>query len=293
MKSKIIVSIIVALVIGGCIGGGAGYTAYAQEKNKVEQEAPTISQETTIAYDWLENSGEAESLEYQAYNIATRNLEEMVKKPSDKPKAVVLDIDETCLSNAPGNGYQIANNKPFNVNVWNKWINSAQATAIPGAVDFTQAAKKAGVQVFYVSDRTSNQLAATVKNLKNCGFADATEPGHVILDPVASQDKQSRFNAIEKNYDVIMFFGDQLTDMGQDFVGKTSAEEKAEVTKLKDNWGEKFIAIPDPTYGNFESAMDDYKHLSDAQQVKIAKEGIQSFNPETGKIIKNQQVINE
>lgn len=295
MKSKVIGAIIVSLIVGIGIGGGTGYVAYAHEKTKVEASAPTIDQNMVMAYDWLENSGEAMSLEYQAYNTATRNLKEMVKTPSTKPKAVVLDIDETCLSNAPGNGYEIAHNKSFNVDVWNKWINSAQATPIPGAVEFTKAAKAAGVQVFYVSNRTTDQLAVTQKNLSKYGFADATEEGHVLLDPVASQDKQSRFDQIEKKYDVIMFVGDQLTDMGQPFMNKSSEQEKATVEKYKDNWGSKFIAIPDPTYGNYENAMFDHsgKKLTEAEKVELAKEGVQSFDPETGKIIKNQTAINQ
>ena len=295
MKSKLIGGIIIALIVGVAIGGGTGYVAYAKEKTKVEATTPTIDQNMVMAYDWLENSGEAMSLEYQAYNTATRNLKEMAAKASTKPKAVVLDIDETCLSNAAGNGHEIVANQRFNVKDWNAWINSGKATPIPGAVDFTKAAQAAGMKVFYVSNRETSQLGVTKKNLSKYGFADATEAGHILLDPVSSQDKQARFNEIEKKYDVVMFVGDQLTDMGQPYMNKSSQQEKEQVTKDKANWGSKFIAIPDPTYGNYENAMFDHsgKKLTEAEMVQVAKEGVQSFNPQTGKIIKNQSAINE
>lgn len=297
MKKNLIAGIVIALIVGLGVGGGVGYEAHAKEAPKpvVQDAQQKLDNEMIMAYDWLENSGEAMSLEYQAYNTATRNLQEMVKTPSSKPKAVILDIDETCLSNAPGNGYQIVNGTSFNVNEWNKWVQSAQATAIPGAVAFTQAAKAAGVQVFYVSDRIPDQLKATQENLDKLGFADANEPGHIVLDPVADQNKQSRFDAIEKNYDVIMFFGDQLTDMGGAYMNKTSQQEKEQVTKDKANWGWKYIAIPDPTYGNYENAMYDHsgKPLTAEQKIELSKEGVQTFDPQTGKIIKDQQAINQ
>ncbi|MGL5823055.1 MAG: 5'-nucleotidase, lipoprotein e(P4) family [Sarcina sp.] len=307
MKGKVIGAIIIAAIVGLGVGGGIGYEAHAQgtssdaaaatttQTSSVQTPTAAKDQQMVMAYDWLENSGEAMSLEYQAYNTATRNLKEMATEKSSKPKAVILDIDETCLSNAPGNGYQIANNANFNVDVWNKWVDYAEATPIPGAVDFTKAAKADGYQVFYVSDRIPNQLAATQKNLSEYGFADATEPGHIILDPVADQNKQSRFDAIEKNYDVVMFVGDQLTDMGGAYMNKSSQQEKEQVTTDRAKWGWNYIAIPDPTYGNYENAMYNHsgKTLTEEQKVQMSNEGIQSFNPQTGQIIKNQNVINQ
>ena len=304
MKSKAIGAVIIALIVGLGVGGGVVYEVQAKEATPATTTQGTSTKETAqaakdqqmvMAYDWLENSGEAESLEYQAYNTATRNLKTLAETKSSKPKAVILDIDETCLDNAPGNGYQIAHKAGFNVDIWNKWVDSAQATPIPGAVDFTKAAKADGYQVFYVSNRDTNQIDATIKNLDKYGFADANVKGHILLDPVADQNKQPRFDQIEKNYDVEMFVGDQLTDMGGAYMNKSSQQEKEQVTKDKDMWGLHYIAIPDPTYGNYENAMYNHsgKKLTEEQKVQLSNEGIQSFNPQTGKIIKNEKAINE
>ncbi|MGL5646631.1 MAG: 5'-nucleotidase, lipoprotein e(P4) family [Clostridium sp.] len=240
------------------------------------------------AFNWLENSGEAESLEYQAFNSATTSLANMIKEPSSKPKAVILDIDETCLNNAPFQGYELLNdNDGFDYSIWNKWVNYAEATAIPGSVQFTQQANNDGVQIFYVSGRSQSELNATVKNLNKLGFAQANIPGHVILLPPNQSGKQPTFNQLEEKYDVVMFIGDQLTDMGSIMHGN-SAEEKKEVTQYEQDWGSKFIAIPDPLYGNYIGALDDDKKLTPSQQIKVFNKDIQTFNPETGKVFFNK-----
>lgn len=292
MKKKAILSSVLTLIIGLGIGGGTGYVAYSHEKEVASTATElSTSQESIMAFDWLMNSGEAEALEYQAYNVATDKIQEMAKKPSTKPKAVVLDIDETVLNNGPGTGYGIASNKGFNIDDWNKWVDAGIATPIPGAVEFTKAAKAAGVQVFYISNRDESKLDVTVKNLEKYGFADATEKGHVILDSKNTHTKNPRFVDIEKNYDVVMFVGDQLTDMNQTFSGKTTEEIKKQVEANKAEFGDKYVVIPNPTYGGYMSAM--FGHgLTDAQKAKVAQEAVKMYDQQTGKVVNNTFVGN-
>ncbi len=269
MKTKLIVPIFVAgtaLLLGGCAAEHNSTQTTTTSQNQL-----TFTQQGVTAYDWLEHSGEAEALRYQAYNMAKRNLGLMVLEQSAKPKAVILDIDETVLDNGKAAAYQIKHNVGFNQKTWNNWINQSAATPIPGAVSFTQYAKKMGVQVFYVSDRSADQIAATRKNLEKYGFADANEQGHIVLS-TGDSDKQPRFNKIEKKYDVVQFFGDQLTDFGQLFENKTNVEQQAEVKKLHAEFGWKYYQIPNPTYGEWETHLlhNTYK-LTDAQKIKLAQ----------------------
>ena len=89
MSKKIIsLSVLASLVIGGF----AGYMAKPDVELKfLEGNAGAIQ--------WLVNSGESEALQYQAYNMATESLKMKANKETEKPKAVVLDIDETVLNN--------------------------------------------------------------------------------------------------------------------------------------------------------------------------------------------------
>ncbi|MGL5617228.1 MAG: 5'-nucleotidase, lipoprotein e(P4) family [Sarcina sp.] len=293
-KKKLILIIIMTAILSIMITSIVSYLIY---RNQLSIEKNTVStiennqndsnnplgNENKISFDWLEDSGEAEALEYEAYNSATNYLSQIAKEPSSKPKAVILDLDETCLNNAAFQGYEIENNNGiFNYNTWTQWVNFAEAPAIPGSVAFTQAAEKAGIEVFYVSGRSQSQLDATVKNLKKDGFADANN-AHVFLYPSTQNGKQPTFDQIEEKYNVEMFVGDQLTDMGSAFQNKTNAEEKQIVTKDEKLWGTKYITIPDPLYGNYLNAIYGYKANTVQQDVNDINSGIESFNPKTGK----------
>ena len=52
---------------------------------------------------WVNTSAEYRALCYQAYNAVKAQVDNAVKnhKKKDKPLAIVLDVDETILSNTP------------------------------------------------------------------------------------------------------------------------------------------------------------------------------------------------
>ncbi len=291
-KKKFFVSILFSFTIGIIITSICYYILYKNSIKNITAQIKTqnintseLGNESKLAFNWLEDSGEAEALEFEAFNSATNYLNQISKKTTNKPKAIVLDIDETCLNNAPVEGYYIENNNGnFDYNAWCQWVNYAEATAIPGSVQFTQTAKKDGIQVFYVSGRSQNQLQSTMKNMNNLGFADATEPGHIILYPSTQNGKQPTFDELEKNYDIVMFVGDQLTDMGGQFQNKTNAQEKQLVTQCEKDWGSKYIIIPNPLYGNYVNAISNYKAVHPSEEITDINSGIETFDPKTGKV---------
>ena len=85
--------------------------------------------------------------------------------------AVVLDIDETVLDNSPFQARQIrAGVAEFDRAGFNAWLNEASARPLPGALEFTRFAAAHGVQVIFISNRTTDFTDATVENLKRDGF---------------------------------------------------------------------------------------------------------------------------
>ena len=79
-------------------------------------------------------------------------------------------MDETVLDNSP---YQVQNVKDgtaFTPENWDIWVQKAAAKAVPGAKDFLQFADQNGVQIYYISDRSANQVDATIKNLESEGI---------------------------------------------------------------------------------------------------------------------------
>ena len=54
-----------------------------------------------MAVVWYQTSSEVKALYVQGYNVARDNLATKLATQSKKPKAIILDIDETVLDNSP------------------------------------------------------------------------------------------------------------------------------------------------------------------------------------------------
>lgn len=72
-------------------------------------------------------------------------------------------------------------------------------------------ANEQGVQIYYVSDREQSQLKATIKNLTAEGLPQA-EREHILLKQKQAKTKEQRRQQVAQQADVIMLFGDDLSD---------------------------------------------------------------------------------
>ena len=108
----------------------------------------------------------------------------------NKP-AIVLDIDETSLSNAP---VELASDFAYLTGIpcvldpeshagapglkgpcgFGEWVALARAPAIDGTLALYQAAKQHKVAVFFITSRHEDERAATEANLKAAGFEAGT-----------------------------------------------------------------------------------------------------------------------
>jgi len=134
--------------------------------------------------------------------------------------ALVLDIDETSLSN-----YQemIGQKYLWDNNAFNAWANSAQAPAIPGTLRIEKEAKRLGVEVFFITGRPEDQRAATERNLRAVGYdwksltmrapSEASETADVYKSA-------ARARITAQGYTIVLNVGDQWSDLK----GKPEAE---------------------------------------------------------------------
>jgi 5'-nucleotidase (lipoprotein e(P4) family) len=60
---------------------------------------------------------------------------------------------------------------------------------------------------------------------------------------------------VTKDYEIALMMGDNLNDFTSNFIKKTVDERFAETDKVKDQWGTRFIVLPNPTYGEWEGAV--------------------------------------
>jgi predicted secreted acid phosphatase len=164
-------------------------------------------------------------------------LEERVKT-AVKP-AIVLDIDETSLSNWPA----------YRVNGWGRVVNGGcdlqqgpcglrawqalgQSKALPATLALARRARELGVAVFFISARPPNLRQATERNLRGQGYEWT---GLILLPEGAHFASAADFKAperrriTEQGYTIILSLGDQESD-------------------LKGGYAERTFKLPNPVY---------------------------------------------
>lgn len=146
--------------------------------------------------------------------VAMRDLEEAVRENRGGKLALVLDIDETALSNwqemRPEHlGYTAAH--------WNAWVERAEAPAIPGTLALYRRARALHVAVFFVTGRGEAQRAATERNLRRAGYGGWTglflRPATDKAASVVPYKSAQRATIVREGYRMVLNVGDQFSDL--------------------------------------------------------------------------------
>ena len=260
MKNKKLVMTISSVLATVVLATGcAQKTEEKKEENKSGDNKITLtydqlrSRENTMGTLWYQNAAEVDALYQQGYNVATNKLKELLKQPTDKPYSIVLDIDETVLSNIPFQVKMINDGTAFNPKLWDEWVQKAEAKPVAGAKEFLQFADKNKVQIYYISDRTDAQVDATIKNLEAQGLP-VQGRDHLMFKKEGDKSKEGRRQEVIKHTNLVMLFGDNLVDFAE-FSTKSEADRDKMFEQLKAEFGDKFIIFPNPMYGSWESAV--------------------------------------
>lgn len=275
-----IVSALASVILLTSCGSNTTKTKEANSTSSKNQVTLTYdqqrSQENTMSVLWYQKAAETKALYLQGYNVATDRLKEILKTPSDKPYSIVLDLDETVLDNSP---YQVQNVKDgtaFNPKDWDVWVKKAAAKAVPGAKDFLQFADQNGVQIYYISDRTTSQVDDTIKNLEKEGIP-VQGRDHLMFLEEGVKSKEGRRQAVQEKTNLVLLFGDNLVDFA-DFSKTSEADRDKKLEELQKEFGEKFIIFPNPMYGSWESAVYQGKTLDAKGQTEERLKALQGFD---------------
>lgn len=226
---------------------------------------------------WMQRSAEYKALCFQAFNIATEKLHKAVLDENNKHKklAIITDIDETFLDNSPNSVHQALKNELFNSQSWTEWCNMGVASPLPGSIEFFKEAERLGVEVFYITNRNLNEAEGTLKNLKDFGFPYAD--GEHLMPKADTSNKDVRRNKVFKNYEVILFLGDNLGDFSSAFDKVSEKQREEELVKIKEKFGDIFIVLPNPNYGTWENAVLEYKRLEPKEQEEMFIKKAQTY----------------
>ena len=225
---------------------------------------------------WQQNAGEFRALCYQAYNIAQFRIDENLKNLSTRPLAIITDIDETFLDNSPYAVTEAKKGKDYDPKTWTNWTAKAEAKAYPGSVNLFKYAASKNVQVFYITNRDENDRIGTLKNLKNLGFPFANK-AHLMLKS-ATSDKEARRLEVLKTYEVILYMGDNLADFSKIFNKKPQSERNELVDENSNQFGKRFIMLPNSGYGDWEPALPRYNYqLTPAEKDKVILSNLRGY----------------
>ncbi len=134
------------------------------------------------------------------------------RTPSEK-LAVVLDIDETSLTNYTE---MLREGYVFNKPAFDAWVDTASAPAIPGTLRLAKEADRLGVPVFFITGRADSERDATERNLRAQGFdwqqltlRLASTQGETV-----TQYKSGvRAQIAAQGYKIVLNVGDQWSDL--------------------------------------------------------------------------------
>lgn len=168
--------------------------------------------------------------DFSAVVARAREWLEQRSKTAKKP-AIVLDIDETSLSNWPA----------YRLNGWGRvvgggcdleqgpcglraWQALAKSQALNPTRELARRAHELGVAVFFISGRPPSLREATERNLRQQGY----DPTGVILLPEGAHFKSAvdfkapeRRKIAQQGYTIILSMGDQESDLAGGFAERT------------------------------------------------------------------------
>jgi Predicted secreted acid phosphatase len=156
----------------------------------------------------------ASDLDRQA-DRAIRFLQRRVaRRRANEKLAMVLDIDETSLSN-----YQELRASGFNYvkQDFDAWVDAAQAPAIAGTLRLFTEAQKLGVTVFFITGRPESQREVTERNLAAQGYANwqklILRPASAQNEPTITYKSSMRAEIVREGYKLVLNVGDQWSDL--------------------------------------------------------------------------------
>lgn len=279
MKTKYLVKFLLLFVlISGCKTGQ--HHTQNNHKNTINDKIEiSIREYSVLATLWQQHAAEYRALTYQAFNSAKIQLDHLLADKSNysKPLAIVTDVDETLMDNSAFNGKIIELNEEYTDKRWIEWGKEEKAGIVPGALEFFNYAKIKGVDIFYITNRLQIQKNETLSNLKKLNFPNATE--QYLLLKQDTSGKEVRRNQVEKTHEIIMLLGDNLSDFSAVFDKKSTKERNHLTDSLKNYFGTKFIVLPNPMYGDWETKglLEGNYNWSAFQKDSIRKSKIKSY----------------
>ncbi|EFJ37727.1 hypothetical protein SELMODRAFT_139413 [Selaginella moellendorffii] len=156
-------------------------------------------------------------LDVEAAVGAARSYLEAIAPGGDGLDAIVLDIDDTVLSNVPYYTEHQFGVEQYNVTAWNEWVEQARAPPLRSMLSLYRQMVDANWSMIFITGRPEQQRNKTAENLFKAGFSDWMSLNLRFQNEVgttAVNYKSSRRMHLErKGYRIRASIGDQWSDL--------------------------------------------------------------------------------
>ncbi len=240
---------------------------------------PDAESRPDIGVLWVKYAAEYQALSAQTYADARADLPRLLADPNwsalpdqrdaaDKPPAIILDVDETVVTNVD---FQLTLEGDYTSLKHYLWSSSYDSIPVRGVVETIALARDLGIEVFFVTNRPCEavagvagdcpQLDSTIDDIREAGIE--TDAEHVLLAwqrPGWSKEKLIRREYIGRTHRVIALFGDDYGDFVQCTRAKplppcteaaTRASRHAALDTYADYWGSGWYMLPNPMHGSW------------------------------------------
>jgi acid phosphatase len=201
------------------------------------------------------------------------------------PPAVIVDVDETVLDNSAYQVTQIQNSAEHNLEAWDRWVSQSAAPAVPGAAEFVQHCKDAGVNVFFVTNRDAGQEQFTRKNLEDLRLISPDVVDNILSKNERTSwtvDKSTRRDYVAGRYRVLVMVGDDLNDFVWTGDKPTPEKRKEAAQQNPGMWGKKWFMLPNANYGGWERAVYNFDDtLPRDDKIKLKMESLEISDPKS------------
>ena len=230
---------------------------------------------------WVKHAAEYKAITKQVYRNAAAALPGFIddtswsampdqRNAADLPPAVILDVDETVVSNVD---FQLTFERPFANHKLDEWSSSYDSRPITGVKEFVETVRSHGVTVFFVTNRPCERIAGnddpcpqektTVDDIREVGID--VERRYLMLSgeqPGWDREKLTRRDEIARTHRVIMLIGDDYGDfvpcvrkkiVAPCTVAATRASRHKALETYDEYWGSGWYILPNPMHGSWTS----------------------------------------
>ncbi|MGE0812395.1 MAG: 5'-nucleotidase, lipoprotein e(P4) family [Vicinamibacterales bacterium] len=201
---------------------------------------------------WVRDAAEYRAAVLQVFLLAGGHVERAAAGKAAGSWAVVLDADETVISNLTYQAERARAGLGYSGESWAAWVRRREATPLPGAAAFLARVHALGGRIAIVTNRLGSECDDTIavftrEHLQYDAMLCRPNGTPSDKNPRFEQVRTGRAPGIGGPVEVVAFLGDNI----QDFPGLAQSVKDAGDPGFAE-FGRRFFVLPNPMYGSWQ-----------------------------------------